>query len=287
MIKATLKKKPVLNTNSQPVDENAALHLADQLEAVDAAQEIAVSPEATSAAASPLPAPAIVLPADVGGGMEGEFTLSDFSIPGLFIVAGSGQLAQRFSPGSLIYNDEQLFSAQEIQPNKPLFRFVAVSLRKSFRENLSQEEAASGVRPRLVQTVEQVRDLGSTTEWGPNSEKPGFSPSARFLLLMEQPEGFKSHFFFLKAGDKLFAPTTFSASNTAYRYFAKPIMTRVAMSNIPLDSVWFNFSINRVKSGNFNVTVPCASVSAGAVPAEVRQLAERFRMTSGNQTAED
>jgi len=151
-------------------------------------------------------------------------------------VQGSGQLSQTYNSGTLILGDEELLPPPDLKNPKPehTFRFVPVSLEKQFRENLSQEEAASGAMPRIVNSLAEVEALGGTTQWI-GDQKPSWGPSARILLLVERPEnvpgsGSDHPGFVLELAGKLYAPAVYYAAGSSWTNFAKPLFNAALTS---------------------------------------------------------
>jgi hypothetical protein len=175
-------------------------------------------------------------PMSASSGLIGEWDSSDVKFPALKIVQGSGQLSQTYNSGTLILGDEELLPPPDLKNPKPehTFRFVPVSLEKQFRENLSQEDAASGAMPRIVNSLAEVEALGGTTQWI-GDQKPSWGPSARILLLVERPEnvpgsGSDHPGFVLELAGKLYAPAVYYAAGSSWTNFAKPLFNAALTS---------------------------------------------------------
>jgi len=169
-------------------------------------------------------------------GLIGEWDSGDVKFPALKIVQGSGQLSQTYNSGTLILGDDELLPPPDLKNPKPehTFRFVPVTLEKQYRENISQEDAASGAMPRIVSTLTEVEALGGTTQWI-NDEKPSWGPSARILLLVERPEnvpgsGSDHPGFVLELAGKLYAPAVYYAAGSSWTNFAKPLFNAALTS---------------------------------------------------------
>jgi hypothetical protein len=175
-------------------------------------------------------------PMSASSGLIGEWDSGDVKFPALKIVQGSGQLSQTYNSGTLILGDEELLPPPDLKNPKPehTFRFVPVSLEKQFRENLSQEDAASGAMPRIVNSLAEVEALGGTTQWI-GDQKPSWGPSARILLLVERPEnvpgsGSDHPGFVLELAGKLYAPAVYYAAGSSWTNFAKPLFNAALTS---------------------------------------------------------
>jgi hypothetical protein len=276
MIKSSLKKK-TQPTHASPVDENAADLLAAQ---IDAAAGDAPTSALVAAPLGRVPARTqTTILNDPNSGFVGEFDLHDITIPQLKIVQGSGPLSERFSVGSVIYNDELLFRPSDnVASPKPLMRFVLALYQKQWREYLTPEEVAQERMPRTVSTLQEALSLGGSNEWGPEGQRPRWSPSGKLLLLLEEPDNCESAAFYYQVGDKRYAPALMYCANTAYREFAKPIYNRTVLAGTPPESVWWTFHVGKTRSGGHNIFVPVAKTAPrDAVPDEVKELALRFR----------
>ena len=175
-------------------------------------------------------------PMSASSGLIGEWDSGDVKFPALKIVQGSGQLSQTYNSGTLILGDEELLPPPDLKNPKPehTFRFVPVSLEKQFRENLSQEDAASGAIPRIVNSLAEVEALGGTIQWI-GDQKPSWGPSARILLLVERPEnvpgsGSDHPGFVLELAGKLYAPAVYYAAGSSWTNFAKPLFNAALTS---------------------------------------------------------
>jgi hypothetical protein len=178
----------------------------------------------------------VLAPMSASSGLIGEWDSGDVKFPALKIVQGSGQLSQTYNSGTLILGDEELLPPPDLKNPKPehTFRFVPVSLEKQFRENLSQEDAASGAMPRIVNSLAEVEALGGTIQWI-GDQKPSWGPSARILLLVERPEnvpgsGSDHPGFVLELAGKLYAPAVYYAAGSSWTNFAKPLFNAALTS---------------------------------------------------------
>jgi hypothetical protein len=178
----------------------------------------------------------VLAPMSASSGLIGEWDSGDVKFPALKIVQGSGQLSQTYNSGTLILGDEELLPPPDLKNPKPehTFRFVPVSLEKQFRENLIQEDAASGAMPRIVNSLAEVEALGGTIQWI-GDQKPSWGPSARILLLVERPEnvpgsGSDHPGFVLELAGKLYAPAVYYAAGSSWTNFAKPLFNAALTS---------------------------------------------------------
>lgn len=167
-------------------------------------------------------------PTVAGQADDSGFDETDNKYPTLRIVAGSGKLSQMFLCGSLILGPtideaEQLFAPPDPKLRKgAALRFVPLALRKSWRENLTEEETQEGMQPRYFRTRQEVEEAGGTTAWLAD-QPPSFKPTATCIMLIEKPEGCDSPLFTTELDGKLWCPAVYYASNSAYKAFALPI----------------------------------------------------------------
>jgi hypothetical protein len=210
---------------------------------------------------------AVVVSAPVGGliahapdsGFVGEFDEKDIRVPQFRIVNGSGKMSQKYNQGAVVFADEVLFKTPDLTEGakNPTLRFIPVTIQKQLRENLSQEEIAQEIMPRTVNTVAEALRLGGSTKWGPNGERPRWSPSGRCVLLLEQPEGSKhSAFQGFTLDGKEYAPAVYYCGGMAYNAFVQTIHSRLALSNAPVHRYVWQLQIVRGKGTQFAVWVP-------------------------------
>ena len=193
----------------------------------------APTPAASAIATRPTPAVQRYQPAPVEG-VDGDWGADDVKFPQLKLVQGSGPLSQQFDPGTVIYNEIELFPPASVKEGAviPSLRFVPVSMTKQWREKLSQENVAEGLMPRIVNTLAEVEELGGTTRWvGDQRPDNLWEPSARCIFLIELPEGSEHPGFVLELDGKLFAVAVYYAAGGAYRDSAK-IIFNTAMTSL-------------------------------------------------------
>lgn len=164
---------------------------------------------------------------DADSGLSGDWDSGDIKLPALRIVQGSGELSQKFNVGSVILGEELLLPSPDLRNPRPddIFRFVPISITKQFKENLSQEEIQGGAMARYVSSIEEVQALGGTTQWV-GEKRPSWSPSARMVVLVEQPAtgpGAEHPGFVIELSGKLYAPAIYYTAGTAYSATAKLI----------------------------------------------------------------
>lgn len=172
---------------------------------------------------------------ETGDEISGEFDKSDVKLPQFKIVNGSGELAQKFHQGAFIFADELIWRPPGLSAKgaNPILHFVPLSLKKQFRENLTQDEVDEGLMPRIAGTKDEAREMGGTTEWVKNedgtSEKPRWSPSGTCVMLIEEPayqdreEDDRHPGFSFTLDGKNWAVGIYYCSGMAYREFITPI----------------------------------------------------------------
>lgn len=144
--------------------------------------------EETSTAVAHRPNMSVGRPANNGEGFEGDWGSEDLKFPQLKIVQGSGPLSAQFDNGTIIYADQELLPAPSVKEGakNPVLRIVPIHIKKQWREKLDKEAADAGEMPRVVNSRQEVEELGGTTQWI-GGEKPSWDASARCLFLVEQP----------------------------------------------------------------------------------------------------
>jgi len=233
------------------------------------------------------------------GAISGEVDQSDFQMPQLKIVQGNGEATANHNQGELIFCDEKIFDGPVQDKPSPIMRFIPISLSKYWREEPPKRkngEPMPKVQPRNVLTKAEVARLGGTTEWtvGRNGErvKPTWSPAARILLLIEQPENNEHPGFTIPIEDangnvRYWAAAVYFVNGGAYRSFAKPIIDATTFilrdgDKINLSKRIWKMQTVKEKSGDFMVFNPRVGILNVLTPDSLRQMAANL-VGSGNQ----
>lgn len=261
----------------------------DNGEALDAqkAQLAVTSKQTTSIAISSNTANGIV---------EGDFDDTDVKPPRLQVVQGSGELANRYSHGTLLLDDTVLFKATEPTEPKPSFRFIPLGLIKAFRERLDQNDPDNkDVIPRIARSKEEVLRLGGTTEWQ-NGEQPTWNPTATVMMLIEKPENTLHTGFSLEAGGKLFCPAVFYASGTSYRTVAQKLFNASQHQLIEVDAngqpqrviykKYWTATLTKVPAGSYTVFTFDVRLGDEITGEPTRELCRRFLSGISNKKIE-
>lgn len=285
MIKTVLRKvggTATADTSSNPVDENAADRLAAELGVGGAT--IDISPEgAENDASTPQQGNTVSLATTTTvnastGGIRGEVDQNDFRMPQLKVVNGSGKLSQEYNQGTLLYADEQLWSPPDIKEpkNNPTMRIVPVLMDKLWRQNLSPDEVEGGMMPQVVATKDQAEALGGSTLWI-NNEKPRWSPSAKIVFLLQEPEGCNHPGFSIRMDGANWAMAVFYASGTSYGETFKVINSVSYMSlrennDIMLHKKVWTMQVVKKPAGKFFVFVPSLKLLREETGPELREF---------------
>jgi hypothetical protein len=289
--------------NTLLADHTGALQQPVQADAQEPSQAVATRPQNTAVSR-----PASQYHVD---GVEGEWGADDLRFPQLKLVQGSGEMSKMFDNGTIVYADEQLLPPPSVVPGakNTAIRFVPVTLTKQFREKLSQEDAQAGEMPRVVNSLQEVEDLGGTTRWV-DDQRPGnfWEPSSRCIFLLEKPENSDHPAFALELDGKSYGVAVYYAAGGAFRSSAKVIFnTSLTSLLVPVlddagqvlknprgqvikrpmlwKNVWtLNFA--KVQAGNFNPWRPVVKLlSKEETGPEVRGYCEQLVSTSGEAVA--
>lgn len=234
-----------------------------------------------------------------GGAISGEVDQSDFQMPQLKIVQGNGESTANHNQGELVFCDEKVFDGPTQDKPSPIMRFIPISLTKYWREEPPKRkngEPLPKVKPRNVNTKAEVARLGGTTEWTVGRDgsrvKPTWSPAARILLLIEQPEGSQHPGFTIPIEDaagniSYWAAAVYFVNGGAYRGFAKPIIDATTFilrdgDKINLSKRIWRYQTIKEKSGDFMVFNPRVGILNALTPDSLRQMAANL-VGSGNQ----
>jgi hypothetical protein len=163
---------------------------AQQLEAGEQIPETAPAAQTSTAVATRPTNTAVARPVQHEEGFEGDWGKEDLKFPQLKLVQGSGPLSQRFNNGTIIFDEEKLLPAPNVEEgaDNPLITFVPLVITKQYREKLSQDDIDDGALPRIANSLAEVEDLGGTTRYV-NNERPDnyWEPSSRCIFLVERP----------------------------------------------------------------------------------------------------
>lgn len=191
------------------------------------------------------------------GAVSGDVSSSDLKIPYLSIAYGVGKLAKTFNPGDLILGGEHLLAKRK----EPL-TIVILSAVRYFKERLSQEDFASGLRPRTFMTEQEVRAANGTLEWRDGSDgkriAPTFGPAMDTKILIQKPEALDQGVFGLELDGKLYTPAYFSVDKAGFTRVGKEIITQQSLALSAgglLHGVWQLFTDVELVNGN-NTVVP-------------------------------
>ena len=221
-----------------------------------------------------------------GGAIQGDVDESDFKTPQLKIVQGSGLATINWNQGDLVFCDQLIFGPPAGDKPSPVMRFIPVSLKKYFRENLAK---GSQLKPRNLTTKEEVTRVGGTLDFTVNAQgvkvKPNWSPAARIVLLIEKPENVEHPGFTvpIEIGGvvKYFAAAVYFVNGGAYRSMAKPIIdaTNFILRDgdaIVLHKRVWSFQTTKVISGENTIYTPAVRVLNELTPAELGKYAEKL-----------
>jgi hypothetical protein len=241
------------------------------------------------------------------GALTGPIDSSDFKIPQLKVVQGSGPLSKKFNQGTLIFMDLVLFKPPEPDKLGDPINFIPISLHKYFREDVKRPNPMPpnyvSPQPRNAGTPEEVARLGGTTEFtsdaAGNRLKPSWGPAARIMLLIERPEGSEHPGFAVavEVGEKIryFAPAVMYVNGGQYRSMAKPIIDATNFilcqgtgpdRKIVLDKRVWKLQVAKEQSGENMVFNPRVEMIQELTPPALRELAQTMRGKSSKVEAE-
>lgn len=319
MVKATARRPaPANSAAGQPtaptnyIDVEATAHVVDDKSADALAAELeagapvpggdeeveqqtaAPAPAATALAVRPPMAMARYSEGS-GGGLEGDFDETDIRLPQLKIVNGSGELAQKFEQGTLLYGDERLWGPPSLTDASlnPTLRFVPIQLKKQWRENLTQEEVEDGAVPRTVNSVAEAEALSGigATQWQ-DERKGKWSPSARCVFLLEAPADCESPAFSLALDGKQWALAVYYAGGTAYNETAKQIFNTAQISlkengRVLLHKKVWSLKVFKKQFTKFGVYMPKIALTKDETGSGVRDLALSVTQPGRNIQAQE
>ncbi len=200
--------------------------------------------------ASTTPDPVTPVPAEPPPGMGcviGEIDSSDITVPRLNIVQGVGSLAELFTPGQIVLNQETVLS----EGADPV-ELTVLSARKEFVENLGFDEE---IRPKVFNTLEEVHAAGGTVEWVGDT-RPSFVPVLHVNILIKAPDGVSGVFPLTYQGNE-YALAVWTIRGVAYSKAGRNILTaaKFGLRDGLFHGKWI-LSTKREKYGRNSVFVP-------------------------------
>jgi hypothetical protein len=164
------------------------------------------------------PKPLAVAPAHNASGISGEITSDDLRVPRVNLVQKSGQLCDRFAPGSFLFEKEIVLA-------KPGESFVATALRlkKYYQEKV--EFGKSEEMPIKANTAEEVRALGGSLIYG---HERYFQEVADIMLAVKAPNELDEDakdFFAYNDGEHDYALAIYTIAASAYTSLGKRLLT--------------------------------------------------------------
>lgn len=181
------------------------------------------------------------------GAVVGEIDNSDITIPRLNIVQGVGNLAELFTPGQIVLNQETVLSNGTTPVEITVF-----SARKQFVENLGFEEEA---RPKVFDTLDEVHAAGGTINWIGDT-RPTYVPVLHANILIKAPDGVQGAFPLAYNGEE-YALAVWSLRGVAYGKAGKNILTaaKFGLRDGLFNGKW-TLTTKREKFGRNSVFVP-------------------------------
>lgn len=191
-------------------------------------------------------------------GIEGEITADDIKPPRLNLVQKVGTLPDKFSPGSFVYDKEF-----EIIPPKGQGYVTVLRLKKYYQQKLTFGTDDLPVR---LDTAQQVREAGGTTEWSDEAikEKRYYSESADVLLAIESmphidADTIATYFPYSIEGTN-FGLLAFTVTSSAFTRFGKRIITDASL--LLRDGLWngrYKLTADKVSNASNSWFVPAIS----------------------------
>lgn len=199
------------------------------------------------------------------GAVSGPVRRTDFKLPSLNLVYGTGVLQENFEPGSIVLNKEVVLTDGE----KPVILTV-LSFRKYFLEK--PEKYDPDVMPRLFKTEEELAAAGLHTNWVDDTPPPAIE-AGEALVAIETTDTENPHFPF-NFGDKNYALAIWRMNSaSAYNRAGKLILTASEWNlKTGLQNGSWSLTTKKEKLGKNFVVVPV--LKAG--PRNSKDLAEFF-----------
>lgn len=204
------------------------------------------------------------------GVSAGEVDLTDLKIPYLSIAYGVGKLSEKFNPGDLVIGGEHLIAKKTERVTLAILSDVTY-----WKEKLSQEDYANGMRPRSFLTKEEVLAVGGTTDWAEVDGRrvsPSFTKAMDTKILIRKPEHLDAGIFGIEVEDERYTPAYFSVDKSGYTRVGKEINTSKSLylaGKSVLCGLWELWTETQKINGN-NTVVPMIRL-AGNTTEEFRK----------------
>ncbi len=186
-------------------------------------------------------------------GLVGDIQSGDTRLPTLNIVHGVGPLSELFDPGSLVYNKELVLLKGGREGAEGAIELVVAAAKKDYVENV---EWGSDIMPQIVDTLEEVKQLGGTIAYGPNGEAPSWKSRLTCLVLIKGDADKPYHDYEI-CGD-FYAPAMWTLSGAAFSRAGKTVITaaKMGLAKLGLAAGKWSLGVTRVKLGDNFVYVP-------------------------------
>lgn len=160
---------------------------------------------------------------DPESGVSGDWDETDILLPTLRLARGSGESTADFTEGSLLLGDEVVLDPPNLKNPSPdaVLSFIPYGMKKRWREEISKEERDAGMRARIVDSREEVAELGGSTYKDDGLRQ--WKRCADLYLLVEAPKDCTVPDFALDLDGKQYASVIYYARGTDFWGMAKDI----------------------------------------------------------------
>ena len=161
--------------------------------------------------------------------VKGEIDDTDLSLPYLSLVNNGSRNAETYDVGSYVVGGEVDLGTQ-VAP------VLIAEVAKSYEESI---DFGSEERPRRLDTVGEVKELGGTIEWGADGEKPSWSPILTLTLLVPVSNT-EADWMTAHVGGKELVICRMVLRGSAYRAAAREWLTSVRLkaAGNPANAMW-------------------------------------------------
>lgn len=215
---------------------------------------------------------------------ERGFGAEDLKLPRLHIINGNGAMAAIWSQGETVYGDDVIFPAPKKDGPKNVLRFIPLHISKQYRLNVDDDEREGGMQAPIFSSKEECLAYDPTgTFVYVDNKPPRFKPSAKCLLILEQPEGVDHPRFTFEANGRLYAPAVYYAGGGAYERFAREIysVSQYACAQpdgsvVQYQNIWTMEVVKTVLKNGFTVHYPRVKITRDRVEGALLGLCERI-----------
>jgi len=200
---------------------------------------------------------------------------NDIILPRLNLIQRVGDLSVLFPLGSWVLNREIPLTKA---PEEALTITVLQNPVKYYQESLAYNP--EGPRPRVFNSLEELREAGLTLDWGANNARPTAESVAETVVLIKKPDSVDDNLAFSQTIEGIghCALAKWTLMRTAYTRAAKRIFTAIALElgERPIRHMGWTLQGVPAKVNGYNIFVPKLTPSGFWPEATIKDIDAKF-----------